>query len=78
MVPGTAAGCRGATSDSCAKRLELPSDTLELLARYQTTLDNQLFKLLKALREAQEWRLKTIDPVYQSSHDDVELVDQAA
>ena len=61
-----------------AKRLVLPSDTLQLLARYQTTLDNQLFKLLKALREAQEWRLKTIEPVYQSSRDDVEPVDQAA
>ena len=36
-------------------------DTLEILARYQTTLDNQLFKTLRALREAQEWRLKTLD-----------------
>lgn len=61
-----------------AKRLVLPVDTLELLARYQTTLDNQLFKLLKALREAQEWRLKTIEPDALSPHDDVESVDQAA
>lgn len=45
-----------------SKRLILPTDALELLARYQTTLDNQLFKLLRALREAQEWRLKTLEP----------------
>ncbi len=60
-----------------AKRLILPTDTLELLARYQTTLDNQLFKLLKALREAQEWRLETIEPVAQSVPDDLEPADQA-
>ncbi len=41
-------------------RLVLTSDALEVLARYQTTLDNQLFKALRALREAQEWRLKTL------------------
>ncbi len=43
------------------KRLVLPAKTLELFARYQTTLDNQIYKALKALREAQEWRLKTIE-----------------
>lgn len=44
-----------------AKGVVLPAETLELLARYQTTLDNQLFKALKALREAQEWRLKSLE-----------------
>lgn len=44
-----------------AKRLVLPADALELSARYQTTLDNQLYKALRALREAQEWRLKTLE-----------------
>jgi hypothetical protein len=43
------------------KRLIMSSDDLELLARYQSTLDNQLYKALRALREAQEWRLKAID-----------------
>ncbi len=43
------------------ERLVLPGDTLELLARYQTTLDNQLYKALRALRDAQEWRLKTLE-----------------
>ncbi len=33
----------------------LPTQT-ELLGRYQTALDNDLYKALKALREAQSWR----------------------
>jgi len=44
-----------------AKRLVLPTETLELFTRYQTTLDNQLYKALRAFRETQEWRLKTLD-----------------
>ena len=43
------------------KRLVLPAETLALFARYQTTLDNQIYKALKALREAQAWRFKTLD-----------------
>jgi hypothetical protein len=35
----------------------LPHNKLELFARYQTMLDNQLFKALRALRQAQTWRL---------------------
>lgn len=31
------------------------------LSRYQTMLDNELYKALRALREAQHWRQKTID-----------------
>ncbi len=48
------------------------------MARYQTTLDNQLFKLLKALREAQEWRMKTIEPVGQTACDDLEPLNHVA
>ena len=44
-----------------ARSAVLPTGTLEVLSRYQTTLDNQLFKALRALREAQDWRLKTLD-----------------
>lgn len=44
-----------------ARRMLLPQPTLELLTRYQTTLDNQLYKALNALRGAQEWRLKSIE-----------------
>jgi len=43
----------------------LPSRT-ELLARYQTALDNDLYKALKALRETQAWRqaraMITVEP----------------
>jgi hypothetical protein len=44
-----------------AKQLVLPPDTLALFTRYQTTLDNQLYKALRAFHETQEWRLKTLD-----------------
>ena len=43
------------------KHLVLPSKQLEVLARYQTTLDNQLYKALRAFREAQEYRLMTLE-----------------
>lgn len=61
-----------------AKRLVLPAETLELLARYQTTLDNQLYKALKALREAQEWRLKTLDASPQTVASEHEGIANAA
>jgi hypothetical protein len=38
----------------------------DTLARYQTTLDNELYKALKALKEAQQWRLETIEQPEQS------------
>lgn len=41
--------------------LVLPATQLDVMARYQTTLDNQLYKALRAYREAQEWRLKTLE-----------------
>ena len=44
-----------------SRQLVLPQDQLELFARYQTTLDNQLYKALRTFREAQEWRFKSID-----------------
>ena len=44
-----------------AKRLVLPPETLAVFSRYQTTLDNQIYKALKALRESQTWRLKTLE-----------------
>ena len=52
-----------------ARASVLPAGTLEILSRYQTTLDNQLYKAMRALREAQEWRLKTIEPVPQMAAD---------
>lgn len=35
----------------------------ELIGRYQTALDNELYRAIRALREAQEWRLNTLDVV---------------
>ena len=46
-----------------ARGLVLPAIQLDVMARYQTTLDNQLYKALRAYREAQEWRLKTLEQV---------------
>ena len=46
-----------------AERLILRQHERDLLSRYQTTLDNQLYKALRAYRQAQDWRLKTLDGV---------------
>lgn len=43
--------------------LVLPAVQLDVMARYQTTLDNQLYKALRTYREAQEWRLHTLEHV---------------
>ncbi len=44
------------------ERATVPAgDVLDLLTRYQVALDNQLTQALRALREAQEWRLKTLE-----------------
>jgi hypothetical protein len=61
-----------------AARLVLSEDSLELIARYQSTLDNQLYKGLRALREAQEWRLKLLDATPDSVGADLEPESQAA
>jgi hypothetical protein len=58
------------------KQLILPSKQLDVLARYQTTLDNQLYKALRAFREAQEYRLQTIDG--SANTDEVALAQAAA
>ena len=42
-------------------KLRVPWHKLDVLVKYQTTLDNQLYTAMKALREAQEWRMKSID-----------------
>lgn len=43
------------------QRLNLSADNLELISRYQTSLDNQTYKALRALREAQQWRLNSLE-----------------
>lgn len=59
-----------------ARNLVLPVHTLQLFARYQTTLDNQLFKALRALRDTQEWRIKQANSPEEDNIDD--SVEEAA
>ena len=44
-----------------SEQVVLSEPKLNLFMRYQTTLDNQLMKLAKALREAQDWRVKNLE-----------------
>ena len=53
------------------RHLVLDEDALNVFARYQTTLDNQLMKVLRAYRSAQEWRLNTLEPCGEAHADDV-------
>ena len=46
-----------------AKKGVLGTVQQEALERYQASLDNQLFKAMKELRQLQEWRLKTQETV---------------
>jgi len=41
------------------RKLRIPWGRLDLLSKYQASLDNQLYKALKALREAREWRVQS-------------------
>lgn len=42
----------------------LPAEKcLKTLAKYQVMLDNELYKAMRALREAQDWRMKTLNVV---------------
>jgi DNA anti-recombination protein RmuC len=43
------------------RQSRLLADDAERIGRYQSTLDNELYKALRALREAQTWRLRTIE-----------------
>ncbi len=47
-------------ADMVKSQHSLPANH-ELFSRYQTALDNELYRAIRALREAQEWRLKTLD-----------------
>lgn len=50
-----------ALSEKAKEKLRIPWQKLDVLNKYQTILDNQLYKALRAIREAQEWRMNTID-----------------
>jgi len=42
-------------------KLRIPWGNLETFTKYQAALDNQTYRAMRALRQAQEWRLKTIE-----------------
>ena len=44
-----------------AQRAIPPGEARDKLGRYQAMLDNDLYKAMKALRDAQQWRLASID-----------------
>ena len=37
--------------------------SVDVIGRYQSTLDNELYKAMRALREAQNWRLSQLASV---------------
>ena len=43
-----------------SKRAILKDKLRDALSKYQVMLDNELYKSIKALREAQDWRFKTL------------------
>jgi len=50
-------------ADTAKDSLCLPWGQVDIFTKYQASLDNQTYKAMKALREAQDWRLKTLDEV---------------
>ena len=59
-----------------ARNLVLPAHALQLFMRYQAMLDNQLYKALRVLRDAQEWRLKRAEP--EDEADRADAIESAA
>ena len=47
--------------ETARDKLSIPWGRLDTLNKYQAALDNQLFKTMKALRDAQEWRLESLE-----------------
>jgi hypothetical protein len=52
-----------ALSQKAKDKLLIPWQKLDVLTKYQTTLDNQLYKAMKALRDEQAWRLNSLDAI---------------
>lgn len=50
-----------AMAEIARDKLSIPWGRLDTLNKYQAAIDNQLFKTLKALREAQEWRIESLE-----------------
>lgn len=52
-----------ALSEQAKDKLAIPWLKLDVLYKYQTTLDNQLYKAMKALRDEQAWRMSLLDVI---------------
>jgi hypothetical protein len=52
-----------ALSQKAKDKLLIPWLKLDVLTKYQITLDNQLYKAMKALRDEQAWRLNSLDAI---------------
>jgi hypothetical protein len=50
-------------AEQAKDKLTIPWQRLDVLTKYQTTLDNQLYKAIKALRDEQTWRLDNLDAI---------------
>jgi hypothetical protein len=50
-----------ALSEKAKDKLTIPWLKLDILTKYQNTLDNQLYKATKALRDEQTWRIDSLD-----------------
>lgn len=50
-----------AMTETARDKLSIPWGKIDIFNKYQAALDNQLFKTMKALREAQAWRLDSLD-----------------
>ena len=48
-------------AETAKDKLSIPWGRLDVLNKYQAALDNQLFKTMKALRDAQAWRLESLE-----------------
>ena len=66
-----------ATAEKAKDKLCLPWRNLDTLNKYQVTLDNQLFKTIKALRETQEWRHQSLEviPIESSTEEQVSMTE---
>ena len=51
-------------------KLTIPWQKLDVLTKYQTTLDNQLYKAMKALRDEQSWRMESLDALEPAGEED--------
>ena len=52
-----------ALSEQVKAKIAIPWQKLDVLSKYQTTLDNQLYKAMKGLRDEQSWRMSLLDTI---------------